>query len=148
MSKESAHTPLLSLFRGMGSQDRPDHDDPNFAPPPGRDRKAYLEECSRRWHGECLRDVRRNWSLFERHYADLVEILKPYLRDPCCEDLGGKMHNPAGTLTAWLWLNSEQEPWIFDFCEHYQRCHLRRGLIPYVKQVISEINPGTLNPRH
>ena len=114
--------------------------------PLGRDRKAYVEECALRWHGECLRDARRNWKLFEEHHADLVELLKPYLRDPCCEDLAGKMHNPTGTLTEWLWLNSEREPWIFDFCEHWQRCHLRRGLIAYAKQVIREIQANTQYP--
>jgi hypothetical protein len=113
--------------------------------PSGRDRRAYIEECAFRWQGECLRDARRNWNLFKEHHNEIVEILKPYLRDPCCEDLAGKMHNPSGTLTEWLWLNSERDPWIFDFCEHWQRCHLRRGLIAYCKQVISEIKANAQN---
>jgi hypothetical protein len=108
-----------------------------------RDRKAYNAECAMRWHGEPLRDARHNWHTFEAHHAELVEILKPYLRDNVCEDLSGKMHNPDGTLTAWLWKNSEANPWLWSFCEHYQKCHLARGLIAYCKQVIGELSANT-----
>ncbi|AHF94036.1 hypothetical protein OPIT5_03945 [Opitutaceae bacterium TAV5] len=107
--------------------------------PVRRDRKAYAEECALRWSGECLRDARRNWNVFEENYETLAEIIRTYLRDNYCEDLDGKAHNPSGTLTAWLWQCSDANPWIWGFCAHYQKCHLRRGLIAYCKQVIGEI---------
>lgn len=109
--------------------------------PAGRDRKAYVEECAGRWSGECLRNARSNWQLFEKHHAEIVAILTPYLRDPGLRDLSGKYHNPDYTLTSWLWTcsNAQEKWWIFDFCEHYQKCHLRRGLIAYCKQVIREL---------
>jgi len=111
------------------------------SPPLRRDRQAYIEECSLRWHGECLRDARRNWAIFEKHHEAVVAVLTPYLRDNWVEDIHGKIQNPDGTLTAWLWKCSDQKDnwWIWDFCEHYQTCHLRRGLIAYAKQVISEL---------
>ena len=109
--------------------------------PLGRDRKAYIDECAMRWDGECLRDARRNWQLFEEHYDELVAILTPYLRDSGVQDIAGKYHNPDHTLTSWLWTcsNAEGNGWTWDFCEHYQKCHLRRGLIAYAKQVIREL---------
>lgn len=109
--------------------------------PPGRDRKAYLDECAMRWDGPALMDARRNWRIFEEAHDALVAILVPYLRDNWIKDISGKCHNPDGTLTAWLWkCSADQENWwIWDFCEHYQKCHLRRGLIAYAKQVIREL---------
>lgn len=114
---------------------------PTSFSPPKRDRNAYLLECEARWEGPALMDARRNWRIFEEAHDSLVEILKPYLRDNWCHDINGKMLNPHGTLTAWLWECSDQKEnwWIWDFCEHYQKCHLRRGLIAYAKQVIGEL---------
>ncbi len=112
----------------------------------GRDRKAYLLECEARWSGPALMNARLNWRIFEENYEAIVGVLTPYLRDNMCEDLTGKMHNPEGTLTAWLWKVSDQKEnwWVWDFCEHYQKCHLRRGLIAYCKQVIAELGkPNT-----
>lgn len=109
--------------------------------PLGRDRKEYLRECEARWEGPALMDARRNWRIFEEAHDALVAILVPYLRDNWIKDISGKCHNPDGTLTAWLWKCSADSEnwWIWDFCEHYQKCHLRRGLIAYAKQVIREI---------
>lgn len=109
------------------------------------DKKAYIEECRGRWHSKQLRDCSANWGIFKKHHAELVELLRPYLRDNFLTDLNGRCMNPAGSLTAWLWLNSESHTWLWDFCEHYQQCHLRRGLIAYCKQVIEEIR-DTANP--
>lgn len=107
----------------------------------GRDRAAYLIACGQRWSGAQLSDARRNWRVFEENNESIVAVLAPYLRDNFCEDLGGKKHNPEGTLTAWLWKCSDcpENWWVWDFCEHYQKCHLRRGLIEYCKQVIGEM---------
>ncbi|RRJ96812.1 hypothetical protein Ga0100231_023890 [Opitutaceae bacterium TAV4] len=115
--------------------------------PVRRDREAYNAECALRWHSDCLRNARRNWNVFEAHYTELVEIIRPYLRDNSVKDIHDKSLNPQGTLTAWLWVNSDAHPWLWDFCEHYQKCHLRRGLIAYCKQVIGEIqsSEGTHN---
>jgi hypothetical protein len=109
--------------------------------PGGRCRDAYREECSMRWSGDALRNARGNWETFEEHHADIVAVLEPYLRDSGCRDIAGNYHNPDHTLTGWLWKCSEAKEnwWIWDFCEHYQKCHLRRGIIQYCKQVIVEI---------
>lgn len=92
-----------------------------------------------RWDGEAFLDAVKNWIVFEDHHEDIVGILAPYLRDCWVSGVGGEMHNPEGTLTAWLWKCSAAHSFIWDFCEHYQRAHLRRGLIAYCKQVIREI---------
>lgn len=102
-------------------------------------REAYNAEVAQRWFDGPLSDARRNWCQFEEHQEELVAILLPYLRDPQCEDVGGTSRNPQGTLTAWLWVNCDGNPWIWDFCVHYQKCHLRRGLIAYCKQLIQAI---------
>lgn len=108
----------------------------------GRDKETYLAEVAGRWDREALRDARSNWGLFQRHHGDIVALLKPYLADNWCPDLNGKSRNPEGTLTSWLWKCSEANPFIWDFCVHYQRCHLRRGLIIYSKMVIEEMEGG------
>lgn len=101
----------------------------------------YKEKCAMRWEGHCLQDAYHNWHLFTKHHDDLVEILRPYLADCFCPDLTGQSRNRDGTLTAWLWKCTEGQanPWIWDFCNHYQRCHLRRGLIFYCEQLLSEL---------
>lgn len=109
----------------------------------GRDREKYVEEVRLRWSGECLANAKLNWHLFEEHHDDLVEILRPYLRDCWCEDLAGKMHNPEGSLTSWLWICTNANSWLWDFCNHYQKCFLRRGLIAYCKQVIAEMRSAS-----
>ncbi len=110
-------------------------------------RAAYIEKCERRWHGECLSDARRNWNLFHGHHEELTAILLPYLRDPGVQDVHGKFHNPDYTLTSWLWKCSEADEnrWIWDFCEHYQTCHLRRGLIAYCEQLLRDMETPAPN---
>ena len=102
---------------------------------------AYKDKCAFRWEGHCLQDARSNWALFAKHHADLVEILRPYLADCYCPDLTGASQNPEGTLSAWLWKCSDDmaKSWIWDFCAHYQKCHLRRGLLIYCEQLINEL---------
>jgi hypothetical protein len=94
-----------------------------------------------RWSGDAFRNARANWTMFEEHRADIVAVLEPYLRDSGCRDIAGNYHNPDHTLTGWLWKCSEarENSWIWDFCAHYQKCHLSRGLIIYCKMVIVEI---------
>ena len=104
-----------------------------------RNRKAYVKEVKLRWDGEPLRDAVSNWRLFEEHHGEISEFVRMYLRDPFCADLSGKSHNPEGTLTSWFWKLSDANPFIWDFCEHYQTCHLRRGIIQYAKQIIAEL---------
>lgn len=74
------------------------------------------------------------------------------------EDVSGKCHNPDGTLTALLW--KMQEAWqpdksclypLLDFCEHYQRVFLRRGLVIYCSMLLRLIEanaPGEQLPGH
>lgn len=106
---------------------------------PKRDRAEYLEECKRRWYGRPLANAAANWTLFEQHRLQLIAILQPYLKDSGVQDEAGNYRNPDYTLTSWLWTNSNEHWWIWDFCDHYQRCHLRRGLIAYCKQIIREL---------
>jgi hypothetical protein len=105
------------------------------------DRIQYNKECATRWDREALQNAMANWSLFQEHRMDLVAILQPYLKDSGCRDLSGKYQNPNHTLTDWLWTCSAApgNHWIWDFCAHYQTCHLARGIIPYCKQLIAEL---------
>lgn len=91
-----------------------------------------------RWTGDALRDARANLQGFQAHHEDIVAILRPYFADPGCVDLSGKFHNPDYALSSWLWAcsNHPDNHWIWDFCEHYQRCHLRRGLLFYCEQIL------------
>jgi hypothetical protein len=104
-------------------------------------RRRYMEEVGIRWTGPALRDAKGNWRLFRAHQRDLLWIIKIYLRDPGVLDLNSKWHNPECTLTAWLWKCSAARAnwWITDFCEHYQRFHLRRGIIEFSRQLIDRI---------
>ena len=63
--------------------------------------------------------------------------MRQFRKNPCMTDLNGKMH-ADGTLTDYLWkLQSAMQPDqrridpLLDFCEHYQKVHLRRGLLIY-----------------
>jgi hypothetical protein len=73
-----------------------------------------------------------------------------YHRDPVQEDQSGKCHNPDGTLTAFLWqLQLAIQPDrsclspLLDFCEHYQRVFLGRGLIIYCSMILRELEKPT-----
>jgi hypothetical protein len=106
-------------------------------------RESYMIECEKRWHGPALRDARHNWAHFEELRPQLTAALRDFRRDPFFEDIGGRCHNPDGTLTAFLWhLQSALEPnrsclWpLLDFEEHYQKVFLRRGLIIYCTQIL------------
>ena len=105
--------------------------------------KAYKAEVEMRWYGDPLWDALENWKLFEEHRADLKHIIRVYLRDNWVEGFCDDCYNPEGTLTAWLWQCSDRHWWLWDFCNHYQRCHLRRGAIAYSKQLINEIEANT-----
>lgn len=113
-----------------------------------RCQQTYRDECAKLWDREALRNALANWILFQRHHANLVAILRPYLADSMVPDLAGTYQNPEGTLTAWLWKCSAapENSWIWDFCEHYQKCHLSRGLIIYCKMLIAELKATEPDP--
>jgi hypothetical protein len=105
------------------------------------DRDLYKQECSHRWTGQALANAHANWRTFQEHRPALIAILLPYLRDSGCRDASGHYHNPTHTLTGWLWecTKAPENSWLWDFCDHYQKCHLSRGIIQYCKQLIAEI---------
>lgn len=124
---------------------------PDSSPPIGRCLHTYRLQCAHRWTGPALEDACANWELFEAHYADVAAIVKPYLKDNRVHDIVGRSLNPGGSLTSWLWqcAAAQENSWIWDFCSHYQRTHLARGIIPYCKMVIAEINATQdANPGH
>lgn len=103
----------------------------------------YISECEARWHGPALRDARSNWTAFEELKPVLTEALLAYHRDTQLEDVTGRLHNPDGTLTSYLWkfqdtLQSDKSclhP-LLDFEEHYQKVFLRRGLLIYCAMIL------------
>jgi len=109
-------------------------------------RDEYKSECRQRWSGGCLQDAYENWHHFEAFLESLTEAMRQYLHNPCLEDFSGKCHSD-GTLTQFLW--NLQKGWyepdmgslwpLLDFCDHYQKVHLRRGLIIYCKQILRDI---------
>ncbi len=110
------------------------------------DHKVYLEKCRERWSGAQYSDARANWSHFNAMHDDLVASLREFKRNPLLTDLAGQHHNPDGTLTAFLWkLQGARSPnngslWpLCDFCDHYQRVFLRRGLIVYCTLILRAI---------
>lgn len=115
---------------------------PQDAPPFSRE--TYRTECEKRWDGPALRDARGNWEHWQEHHEALEEAMRKFKRDPMQEDMAGKFHNPTGRLTDFLWIL--QTAWkesglapLLDFCEHYQRVHLRRGLLIYCTMILREI---------
>jgi len=114
-------------------------------------RDTYRSECDQRWEGQSLRNARGNWSHWKSLHAELEKAMREYLRNPQQEDLTGKAHNPNGTLTDFLWtLQSAWQPNkaclapFLDFCEHYQKVHLRRGLVIYCTMLLREIEAQPL----
>lgn len=110
------------------------------------DRQTYNAECAQRWEGPALNDARRNWGHFEELRPLLEPALRAYLRDPSLEDVRGVKHNPEGTLTAMLWkLQESMQPDgsrlspLLDFEERYQKVFLRRGLVPYCKLLLRDM---------
>lgn len=94
------------------------------------DREAYREQCRQRWSGDALRDALGNWS----HWQELRPTLNAGMRVYRLQDK---------SLTDFLWEfqfeitpdRSNLFP-LLDFCDHYQRCHLGRGLIFYCSQIL------------
>lgn len=119
---------------------------PPARPAPVLDRAHYVAECEKRWHGAALQNARRNWRDFQELRPELLEALRSYRRDPMQTDIGGKCHNPDGTLTAFLWkLQEALQPSrsclhpLLDFEEHFQKIFLRRGLIIYCSMILREL---------
>lgn len=106
----------------------------------------YLDECRKRWHGDCLWDARQNWHDWKLMHDQLETALREYHRNPQQEGVGGDCHNPDGTLTSFLWkLQTSWQPDksclrpFLDFCDHYQTIFLRRGLVIYCSLVLRTI---------
>lgn len=101
-------------------------------------RREYRRQCELRWSYRAIHNARGNWSHFEELKPQLLEALRAFQKDPLQVDLSGKSHNPDGTLTSFLWsLQTALQPDksrlhpLLDFCDHYQKVHLRRGLVIY-----------------
>jgi hypothetical protein len=114
------------------------------------DRAAYREACAGRWHGEPLRNAFANWHDFEAMRGDLERCLRDFLHNPFTEDFSGTCHNRDGTLTSFLWnLQSAWQPDksclrpLLDFCEHYQKIFLRRGLVIYCGMLLDAMREET-----
>jgi hypothetical protein len=114
------------------------------------DRETYRQECRKRWDGEALRDAVQNWRHWKSINQELREAMRQFRRNPTMTDLNGTDH-ANGTLTDYLWkLQTAMQPDrgrldpLIDFCEHYQKCHLRRGLIIYCTMLLQsfESNAG------
>ena len=118
------------------------------------DRAHYNDQCALRWSGEPLRDARRNWHHYQGMQGDLVTALLAYKRNPMLHDGGEFYGNPDGTLTSFLW--KLQDAWqpdksclapLLDFCDHYQKIFLRRGLLIYCTTILRHLEAGEpLNP--
>lgn len=118
------------------------------------DKAVYKERCGHRWGGDAYRNAVGNWKLWREIHDDLEKALRVFARNPEMEDMGGKAHNPDGTLTAFLW--KLQEAWepnrgrlypLLDFCERYQTVHLGRGLVIYCAMVLDAIRQSNTNRR-
>ena len=118
------------------------------------DHAHYIAECQKRWHGATMSDARANWLHFEEMKGSLLEAMRTYKRNPMLQDLSGKYHNPDGSLTSLLW--KMQDAWqpdqsclfpLLDFCDHYQKIFLRRGLIIYCSMLLRqmEANADSIN---
>jgi hypothetical protein len=108
-------------------------------------RREYQAECQKRWHGDPLLDASGNWRLWQELHSDLRSAMLQFKRNPCMVDLCGETH-ADGTLTDFLW--KLQDAWqpdpgrldpLLDFCEHYQRVFLRRGLLIYCTMLLRAI---------
>lgn len=115
-------------------------------PAPAFTREYYKTECEKRWDGPALRDARGNWQHWGELHEQLEEAMRKFHRDPMQKDLAGAFHNPSGRLTDFLWtLQSAWNPSpsslapLLDFCDHYQRIFLRRGLVIYCTMLLREI---------
>ena len=112
---------------------------------PSFDRATYKEECEKRWHGECLRDALANWKQWQEIHAELLEAMRSYKRNPGMVDMAGTWH-ADGSLTDFVWKmqsawqpnKSRLDPFL-DFCDHYQRVFLRRGLLIYCGMLLRSI---------
>lgn len=84
------------------------------------DRQAYAERCRQRWSGPAMHDA------LVRYESD------------------------GGSLGEFLWKLQEQwqpdksrlDP-LLDFCDHYQKVFLRRGLVFYCEMILEAVKPLT-----
>ena len=111
-------------------------------------KRQYLEACAMRWSWPELSNAFSNWHAFEAMRDDLLDAMRKFRANPQMEDLSGKAHNPSGRLTDLLW--TMQKAWqpdpaclrpFLDFCDHYQKVFLRRGLVIYCSMLLRELEP-------
>lgn len=117
------------------------------------DREAYRDKCRQRWCDEPLRDALANFRHFEAWRPKLLEALLKYHADPMQKQPDGTFLNGSGHLTDFLWtLQTQFQPDpsrldpLLDFCNHYQKVFLRRGLIIYctaLLRIIEAVKEGT-----
>lgn len=105
-------------------------------------RAEYRAECRKRWDGPALMDAVGNWTHWQSIRQDLREAMRQFRKNPFMTDLNG-VHHADGTLTDYLWkLQAAMQPDkcrldpLLDFCDHYQKCHLRRGLLIYCTMLL------------
>jgi hypothetical protein len=113
---------------------------------PQVDRAEYRRLIAARWTGDALRDAARNHKAFAEIHDQLTDAMRAFARDPWKKDIHDRCLNPDGTLTAYLWkLQEAIQPDksclypLLDFCEHWQKCHLRRGVLQYCQLILREI---------
>jgi hypothetical protein len=97
-------------------------------------REYYTMRCRAHWDREPLRDAIGNWS----HFRELHEALSEAMRRFKSEG--------RGSLKPFLWdLQKQISPNqntlhpLLDFCDHYQRIFLRRGLVIYCEMILAQL---------
>lgn len=95
-------------------------------------RDEYIAACRQRWMGEQLDNAFRNFWAYQRMHRKLRAAMPEFRR----------CHR---SLHSFLW--DLQERWnpdrsrldpLLDFCDHYQRVFLRRGLIIYCQMLLND----------
>lgn len=117
------------------------------------DKDTYAQKCRERWDSDPLRNAIANWERWQSLRGNLIEAMQVYLHNPHMIDLAGKEH-ANGTLTDFLW--KTQTAWqpdrsrldpLLDFCNHYQKVFLRRGLLIYCELLLQSLQtPATTEP--
>lgn len=107
------------------------------------DHDAYREECRARWEGPALSDALCRWRQWQELRPVLLQAMLRFKANPCGEQPDGSFTNGDGTLTSFLWSLQKDlqaspahlNP-LLDFCNHYQKVHLARGLVIYCKALL------------
>lgn len=111
--------------------------------------QRYLADCEQYYSARVIKDARRNWEHFQELEPRLRAALREFQNNQFQKDLAGRCHNASGSLTGFLWNlhtawqadRSRLDP-LLDFCDHYQKVFLRRGLVSYCKLLLAELDAG------